>query len=77
MNNPELIADIWILFSEFVDKRQQNEAAKRYVSLLDNRNVRTKTLLAAAESDVILEQAVQTYLDEEDDDEDEVDELEF
>lgn len=76
MNNPELIADIWILFSEFVDKRQQNEAAKRYVSLLDNRNVKTKTLLAAAEADVILEQAVQNYLDEEDD-EDDVDELEF
>lgn len=76
MNNPELIADIWILFSEFVDKRQLNEAAKRYVSLLDNRNIRTKTLVAAGEADVILEQAVQNYLDEEDDEED-IDELEF
>ena len=76
MNNPELIAVIWILFSEFVDKRQLTEAAKRYVSLLDNRNIRTKTLVAAGEADVILEQAVQNYLDEEDDEED-IDELEF
>ena len=70
MLNETQIADIWILFSEFIDKKQLEAVAERYVDLLADFGTSDRVLEGATGVDSTLDQAIEYYLDEESDDDD-------
>jgi hypothetical protein len=78
MLNETQIGDIWVLFSDFIDKKQLEVAAERYVDLLADYGVSDRTLQGATGVDGTLDTAIEYYLDEPSDDEDDdYKELEF
>jgi hypothetical protein len=64
--NENQIADIWILFKDYLDKKSQETAAERYVELLADYGVGDKMLAGAQGTDEVLDDAIAYYLDEED-----------
>jgi len=70
------IADVWILFSEYIDKKIIDVAAERYVDLLADFGTSDRLLEGATGVDAVLDQAIEYYLDEESDDDDDYKELE-
>jgi hypothetical protein len=78
MLNETQIGDIWILFADYIDKKQLEVAAERYVDLLADYGVSDRTLQGATGVDGTLDSAIEYYLDEdEDDSDDDYKELEF
>jgi hypothetical protein len=78
MLNEQQIGDIWVFFSEFIEKKQLETAAERYVDLLADFGTTDRVMQGAIGIDPVLDQAIEYYMDEEDfEDEDDVDELEF
>jgi hypothetical protein len=79
MLNETQIGDIWMLFSDFIDKKQLEVAAERYVDLLADYGVSDRTLQSAAGVDSNLDAAIEYYLDEPDaaDDDEDYRELDF
>ena len=79
MLNETQIGDIWMLFSDFIDKKQVEAAAERYVDLLADYGVTDRVMNGATGVDPILDQAIDYYLDEEDSEEEDDDyrELDF
>ena len=76
MLNETQIADVWILFSEYIDKKIIDVAAERYVDLLADFGTSDRVLEGASGVDAVLDQAIEYYLDEESDDDDDYKELE-
>jgi hypothetical protein len=77
MLNETQIADVWLLFSEFIDKKQLEAVAERYVDLLADLGVSDRALQGATGNDEYLDAAVAYYLEdsenaEEDNDYDEL-----
>ena len=70
MLNETQIGDIWLLFADYIDKKHVETAAERYVDLLADYGVNDRTLQHATGVDPNLDQAIEYYLDEEDEDED-------
>lgn len=70
------IADIWILFSEFVDKKNHEAIAERYVDLLADFGTSDRVLEGATGVDSTLDSAIEYYMDEESDEDDDYKELE-
>jgi hypothetical protein len=70
------IADVWILFSEYIDKKIIDVAAERYVDLLADFGTSDRVLEGASGVDAVLDQAIEYYLDEESDEDDDYKELE-
>ena len=68
MLNETQIADVWILFSEFIDKKQLEAVAERYVDLLADFGVQDRVLEGATGVDSVLDSAIEYYLDEDSDD---------
>ena len=66
------IGEGWLNFVEYIDKKQLDAVAERYVEMLVDFGVTDRTLQNAAGVDTILDQAIAYYLhdDSEDDDED-------
>jgi hypothetical protein len=80
MLNETQIGDIWLVFADYIDKKQTEAVAERYVDLLADFGVTDRVLGAAAGVDTTLDAAIEYYLDEggENSDEDEdYGELEF
>jgi len=79
MLNDTQIGDIWVLFTDFIDKKQVEAAAERYVDLLADFGVSDKVLQSVNGVDPILDQAINFYLDEdiEQDEDQDYDELDF
>jgi len=80
MLNETQIGDIWLLFSDFIDKKQMEAVAERYVDLLADHGVSDKVMQGASGVDPILDQAIDYYMDEDDSDDhddDDYKELEF
>lgn len=78
MLNETQIGDIWLLFSEYIDKKQIEMAAERYIDLLADYGVSDRVLQGATGVDGNLDQAIDYYLDEEEDDsDDDYKEIEF
>ena len=78
MLNEQQIGDIWVFFSEFIEKKQLETAAERYVDLLADFGTTDRVMQGAVGIDTVLDQAIEYYMDEEDlDNEDDIDELEF
>lgn len=76
MLNETQIADVWILFSEFIDKKQLEAVAERYVDLLADFGTQDRVLEGASGVDSILDSAIEYYLDEDSEDDDDYKELE-
>ena len=68
--NETQIADIWLLFKEYVDKKTLDTVAERYVDLLADHGISDKVLEGASGYDESLDAAIEYYLDETDVDSD-------
>jgi len=79
MLNETQIGDVWLTFIEYIDKKQQEVVAERYIDLLADFGASDRVLQAATGVDDILDQAISYYLNEDEDaePEDDIDELEF
>ena len=81
MLNEQQIGDVWVLFSDYIDKKQIEAVAERYVDLLADFGVTDRTLQHAGGVDPVLDQAIAYYLNEDeegyDDDDEDYKELEF
>jgi len=79
MLNETQIGDVWLTFIEYIDKKQQEVVAERYIDLLADFGASDQLLQAATGVDTILDQAIAYYLNEDEDAEleDDIDELEF
>jgi len=62
--NENQIADIWMLFKEYVDKKLLDVMAERYIDLLADHGVSDRTLESATGVDEDLDAAIEYYLDE-------------
>jgi len=72
------ISDIWLNFVEYLDKKQIETVAERYVDLLADFGVPDKVFKEAMGVDETLDQAIGYYLNDDfDGDEDDIQELDF
>jgi hypothetical protein len=62
------ICDIWTLFKEYLDKKQIEVIAEKFVDLLADYGVSDETLKESAGHDQYLDEAISYYLDDDDDD---------
>lgn len=76
MLNETQIGDIWLLFADYIDKKQLDTTAERFVELLADNGVGDRVLQGATGVDPTLDAAIEYYL-EDDIDEDDVKELDF
>jgi hypothetical protein len=81
MLNETQVGDIWLNFVEYIDKKQLETVAERYVDLLADFGVSDKVFKESLGVDEILDQAIGYYLNEDEDidedDNEDYDELEF
>jgi hypothetical protein len=80
MLNDTQVGDIWLMFIEYLDKKQLETVAERYVDLLADFGVPDKVLKSATGVDETLDQAIGYYLNDdenEDDENEDFDELDF
>jgi len=79
MLNETQISDIWLMFVEYLDKKQTETVAERYIDLLADFGVPDRVFKDAIGVDEILDQAIGYYLDDDtdSDDEEETQELDF
>jgi hypothetical protein len=57
------IADVWMMFKEYLDKKQIATAAERYVDLLADYGVEDEQLKYLLGTDAVLDHAINYYLD--------------
>jgi len=62
------IADIWNLFKNYLDKKQPELVAEKFVDLLVDYGVDDLTLKSSLGNDKLLDAAIQYYLEDEDED---------
>jgi hypothetical protein len=67
MLNETQVGDIWLNFVEYLDKKQLETVAERYIDLLADFGVTDRVLQAASGVDEILDQAISYYLNEDED----------
>jgi len=74
--NEENIADIWTLFKEYLDKKQIEIVAEKFIDLMADYGVSDQILKEVTGHDATLDEAIHYYLDLDniDDDEEEWDE---
>jgi len=72
--NDNQIADVWLLFKEYIDKKILDTVADRYVELLADYGVNDATLEMATGHDEILDKSIEYYLEETSDEEEEFEE---
>jgi hypothetical protein len=71
------IGDVWLMFVEYIDKKQLETVAERYVDLLADFGVSDRVFKDATGVDEILDQAIGYYLNDDEDGEEDYDELDF
>jgi hypothetical protein len=62
--NEEQIADVWNLFKEYLDKKQIEIVAEKFVDLLADYGVSDEVLKDCLGIDAGLDEAIEYYLDE-------------
>jgi hypothetical protein len=80
MLNETQVGDIWLNFVEYIDKKQLETVAERYIDLLADFGVPDKVLQSAQGVDEILDQAISYYLNDDEgyeEEDDDYGELEF
>jgi hypothetical protein len=65
--NEEQIADIWMMFKEYCDKKQIEIVAEKFIDLLADYGVSDETFKECAGTDIDLDNAISYYLDDEHD----------
>jgi hypothetical protein len=70
--NENQVADVWMLFKEYVDKKALESLAERYIDLLADHGISDKVLKESIGYDDNLDEAIEYYLDQ--DSEESVDE---
>jgi hypothetical protein len=70
MLNETQIGDIWLNFVEYLDKKQLENVAERYIDLLADFGVSDKVMKGAVGIDDTLDQAIGYYLDDDEDEDD-------
>jgi hypothetical protein len=71
------IGDVWLMFVEYIDKKQLEVIAERYIDLLADFGVSDRTLSNATGVDEILDQAISYYLNDDEEGEEDYQELDF
>lgn len=71
--NEEHISDIWTMFKEYVDKKQMDLVAEKFVDLLADYGVSDETFKEVIGTDSNLDEAISYYLDLDSVDDDEED----
>jgi hypothetical protein len=71
------IGDVWLMFVEYIDKKQLEVIAERYVDLLADFGVSDRILSNATGVDEILDQAISYYLNDDEESEEDYQELDF
>lgn len=66
--NDNQIADVWLLFKEYIDKKEVAAIAEKYVDLLADYGVKDKVLEGARGADADLDHAIEYYLEEDTED---------
>jgi len=61
------ISDIWCFFKEFIGKEDIQAAAEQFVDLLADFNIKDKVLQGAMGSDADLDSAIEYYLEDDTD----------
>jgi len=61
--NEEQIADIWSMFKEYVDKKQVDIVAEKFIDLLADYGITDEQLKDCMGVDSILDEAITYYLD--------------
>ena len=67
MLNETQIGDIWLNFVEYLDKKQLETVAERYIDMLADFGVSDRVMQDATGVDEILDQAIAYYLNEDED----------
>jgi hypothetical protein len=70
--NENQVADVWMLFKEYVDKKALESLAERYIDLLADHGISDKVLKESIGYDDNLDEAIEYYLGQ--DNEESVDE---
>jgi hypothetical protein len=70
------ISDIWCFFKEFIGKEDIQAAAEQFVDLLADFNIKDKVLQGAMGSDADLDSAIEYYLEDDADIEDDYEDTE-
>ena len=65
MLNETQIGEIWLLFADYIDKKQLDVVAERYVELLVDNGVTDRILQHATGMESNLDQAIEYYLEDE------------
>jgi len=68
--NEDQIADIWNLFKNYLDKKQPDLVAEKFIDLLVDYGVDDLTLKSSLGNDKLLDAAIQYYLEDDDDGDD-------
>lgn len=71
--NEEQIADVWTLFKEYLDKKQIDVVAEKFVDLLADYGVSDEIFKELIGTETNLDKAIHYYLDLDNDDLDEGD----
>ena len=61
--NEEKIADVWTLFKEYVDKKQIDVVAEKFIDLLADYGVEDHILKECLGVDSVLDEAIGYYLE--------------
>lgn len=69
--NETQIAEIWLNFVDYIDKKQLSIVAEKYIDLLADYGITDRVFSGALGNDPTLDQAISYYLDIDSDDEDE------
>ena len=64
MLNETQVGDVWLMFVEYMDKKQLETVAERYIDMLADFGVPDKVFKDATGVDEILDQAIGYYLNE-------------
>jgi hypothetical protein len=61
--NETQIAEVWVLFKEYIDKKQIEVVAEKYIDLMADYGVEDITLKDCLGTDSSLDEAIYYYLD--------------
>jgi len=61
--NEEHVSEVWMLFKQYIDKKQLEVAAEKYIDMLADQGVADTVLQDAMGMDIHLDDAVVYYLD--------------
>ena len=77
MFNEAQLGEVWVLFADYIDKKQIDLVAERYIELLADFGISDQSLQTLNGTDQHLDQAISYYLEDDDDVDDDVSELDF